>query len=276
MNKVIKCRKASIIEDEYVEKESDKDIDVLFEHLKNRNYLNIPNIIDKTDNKYKYEYIRGKKEKTYVKEQEIIKLMASLHFKTSYQKDVSKNKYRSIYETIENNINFIEDYYEKTIESIELETYMSPSHYLIARNYSVILGSIEYAKKELKAWFKLVENKEKERVCVVHNNIKLEHLIMGDNSYLVNWDDYIVDTPILDIYKYMQNEGLNISLKESYNLYKEHNKLNPEEEKLLFIILSIPRKIEEVENEYINTKNIKYIFDYLYQVSSLINTKTNS
>ena len=49
-----------------------------------------------------------------------------------------------------------------------------------------------------------------ERVCVVHNNLKDEHLLKNDKNYLISWDKYLIDTPVLDLYRFFQNENRSI------------------------------------------------------------------
>lgn len=272
MNSILKNR-AKIIEEDntkYILKPSEKNIEELFEYLRTRNFNNIPKIIDKTDNGFKYEYINEVKKNNYNKHLDLARVLSNLHYKTAYYKDVSKNKYREIYEKLSDKIEYIEDYYTKLIEKIEMEIYPSPSHYLIQRNYSIINGAINYSKKELKSWFKLVENKPKERVVVVHNNPKLEHLINGEEDYLINWDNYVVDTPILDLYKLYNDDKINSNFTSVYEEYSKEFTLTKEEKKLFFILISIPPKIEELDNELLNTKNIKQIINKIYYTNELI------
>ncbi len=272
MNSILKNR-AKIIEEDntkYILKPSEKNIEELFEYLRTRNFNNIPKIIDKTDNGFKYEYINEVKKNNYNKHLDLARVLSNLHYKTAYYKDVSKNKYREIYEKLSDKIEYIEDYYTKLIEEIEMEIYPSPSHYLIQRNYSIINGAINYSKKELKNWFKLVENKPKERVVVVHNNPKLEHLINGEEDYLINWDNYVVDTPVLDLYKLYNDDKINSDFTSVYEEYSKEFTLTKEEKKLFFILISIPPKIEELDNELLNTRNIKQIINKIYYTNELI------
>ena len=151
-----------------------------------------------------------------------------------------------------------------------MEIYPSPSHYLIERNFSIILGSINFIKVETKRWFKLVQDKTKERVCIVNNNPKKEHVIIGDKSYLTNWDNYMVDTPIIDLYKLYKVDN---NYKDFYDLYKEYSKnfnLTNEEKKLFFIMISIPPKIDFLDNEILNTKIVNDLINYQYKTNEFI------
>ncbi len=272
MNEIINSKSKVVIEEntKYFLKQSNTDIEGLFEYLHQRGFDYIPEIVSTSNDGIKYNYIESNNNDIKLKRLEISKILSFLHYKTAYHKDISKYKYREVYDKISEKCEFISKYYDELIEKIEMEIYPSPSHYLIERNFSIILGSLNYIKSELKKWFKLVENKTKERVCVVNNNPKLEHLIIGEKEYLTNWDNYMVDTPIIDIYKLYKT---NKNYENFYELYEEYTKnfvLTEEEKKMFFIMISIPPKIDEVANEMANTKNIKEIIDYLYRTNEFI------
>ena len=166
--------------------------------------------------------------------------------------------------------------HKKYIESIEEEVYMSPSHYLFARNYSVIDSSLKYAKSELDKWYKKVENKTKERVCTNHNNLSLEHFIYRDKGYLLSFDNYLVDTPILDLYKFYRKEGYKLDFNYLLDVYSENLTLLEEERMLFNVLISIPPKIEMIKNEYYNTINISDSLKYIYSGIDVVNKKEES
>lgn len=271
MNKVLN-NKAKYIEedDKYILKSTDKDIEELFSYLHSKGFDNIPDIVETSNEGIKYKYIESKNNDDNLKRLELSKLLSFLHYKTSYHKDISKHKYREIYDKLKEKIEYIEEYYNKLMDKIEMEIYPSPTHYLIERNYSIILGSINFIKSEIKRWFRLVENKTKERVSIVNNNPRKEHVIIGDKSYLVNWDNYMVDTPIIDLYKLYKVDN---NYKDFYELYKEYSKnfnLTEEEKKLFFIMISIPPKIEFLDDEILNTKIVGDLINYLYKTNEFI------
>ncbi|MBQ3142787.1 MAG: hypothetical protein IJB82_04700 [Bacilli bacterium] len=266
MNSVYTRR--SIINENYVSKKTKKDLRSLFDYLERRNFENFPKILDINDRELKTEYIKDINIKD--KSKALMEVVSLLHYKTSEYKDVSKNKYKEIYEKISDNIEYLTNYYNKLITNIERKTYFSPSEYLVARHFSIILSSLSYSKKELDLWYEIVESKTKERVVIVHNNLKKEHLLRGEKDYLINWDNYIVDTPVLDLYKFYSNEGFTEDFEELYNIYNNTFNLTKEENKLLFILMSIPKKIEFLTNEIKSSFNIKKILDVLYKTRSLV------
>ncbi len=197
--------------------------------------------------------------------------MALLHYKTIYYKEVSRKKYKDIYNTLIDNIDYLKDYYNKLIENIDNEVYMSPSNYLLARNYSVILKNFYYIEKELNKWYNLVKDKTKERVCIIHNNLKKDNFLMSSKNILTGWDNYLVDTPILDLYKLYRNEYKNMDMESIFKKYIEINKLTKEEISLFNVMISMPSTINITNNEYKKVVEVKSILDYTYRTSNFIN-----
>lgn len=262
MNK--KYRNKVIIDNEKVIKnKKDNSVSELFKYLDDRGFYSHPEVIDEDDSTYTMKKIECENYYEINEGVELIKVMSELHNKTQFYKDVSKNKYRSINDKLLNNIEYLKKYYLSLIEKIENEIYMSPSHYLFARNYSLIDSSLEYSKKELKKWFNLVSNKTKERVCIVHNNVSKKHFAKEGKGYLLSWDNHMVDTPVLDLYIFYKKEGYKLDFNYLLDIYNQGLELTDEEKILLNILISIPPKIEEIDNEYLNTINIKNTINYM-------------
>ena len=259
-----------IIEDNTVIKKKNDKLLELYDILDSRSFDNYPKVVSIDEDNIKSEYIESNKYHEMTKGVELIKTVSMLHYKTLQYKSVSKNKYRKIYDKISGNIEYLKKYYLDMISSIEEEVFWSPSHYLFARNYSIIDSSLKYASNTLKTWFKLVENKSKERVCIVHNNLSFDHFIHGDKNYLISFDNYLVDTPVLDLYTFYKKEGFKLDFNYLLNEYNQNLKLLDEEKMLFNILISIPPKIIEVKNEYLNTLNIKNSFDYIYASSNIV------
>lgn len=252
-------------------KKYNKNIFEIYELFELVGFENYPKIIEYDERNISYEYIKEKRFHEKIKNEEFIKTIALLHLKTQEYIEISINKYKKINDTIENNINYLTKYYETMINEIENEIYMSPSSYLIARNYSMIIISLDNAKTNLKKWYKKVENKTSERVCVIHNNLSLDHFIKSDINYLISFDGARVDTPILDLYKLYKKEGLNLNFNLLFNIYNQTFELTEEEKILFFSLISLPPKIERTNNEYEDTNNINEIFKYIYKTINLLN-----
>ncbi len=265
-----KYKNSVIINDNTVTKKRNDDVIDLYDYLLTRNFDNFPKIISKDERNINYEFIREEKYHEMTKGVEFMKVVSSLHSKTLFYKDVSKNKYKTIYDKLLSNIEYLKEYYENMASNIEETEFMSPSMYLFIRNYSALDSSLVYAEKELKKWYKKVSNNNKERVSIIHNNLSLDHFIRGDKNYLLSWDNYKVDTPVLDIYNFYKKEGFKLDFNYLLKIYNENLQLTQEEKQLLNILISMPPKLINITDESLNTINVKEFYDYIYSGISIV------
>lgn len=258
----------------FIIKPKNKDINELYTYLTNRGFMNYPKIIDSSrDEVNVFEYVEDIKLPKEQKCDDLIEIIASLHNKTSYFKEVSEDKFKSIYEDIKSNISYLSNYYNTLYEIGFNEVYESPSNYIFMRNYFKINAALEYANSELDNWYSLVTNETKIRVCLIHNNLELNHLL---NNKLISWDNYMIDTPVIDIVKLYKNEWKNINFSEILERYIYKFPLLDYEKKLLFILISLPPQIKKSNNEFEKCKVISEVMDYVFKTEELIrpyNTK---
>ena len=258
----------------FIIKPKNKDINELYTYLTNRGFMNYPKIIDSSrDEVNVFEYVEDIKLPKEQKCDDLIEIIASLHNKTSYFKEVSEDKFKSIYEDIKSNISYLSNYYNTLYEIGFNEVYASPSNYIFMRNYFKINAALEYANSELDNWYSLVTNETKIRVCLIHNNLELNHLL---NNKLISWDNYMIDTPVIDIVKLYKNEWKNINFSEILERYIYKFPLLDYEKKLLFILISLPPQIKKSNNEFEKCKVISEVMDYVFKTEELIrpyNTK---
>lgn len=259
---------------DFIIKPKNKDINELYTYLTNRGFMNYPKIIDSSrDEVNVFEYVEDIKLPKEQKCDDLIEIIASLHNKTSYFKEVSEDKFKSIYEDIKSNISYLSNYYNTLYEIGFNEVYASPSNYIFMRNYFKINAALEYANNELDNWYSLVTSETKIRVCLIHNNLELNHLL---NNKLISWDNYMIDTPVIDIVKLYKNEWKNINFSEILERYIYKFPLLDYEKKLLFILISMPPQIKKSNNEFEKCKVISEVMDYVFKTEELIrpyNTK---
>ncbi len=259
-------------EGKFVVKEKGKaNIRDVYSYLNSRNFSYFPKIVDDTRSGVNiYEYVEDSPTPKNQKAHDMIRLVALLHNKTSYFKEVSLDTYQEIYENIKSNTTFLREYYNSLFDEFLLEEFMSPSKYLFTRNYTTISDALSFCDKELDEWFDLVKEESKQRVALLHNKLELSHYIKGDNDYLVSWDDSTIDTPVWDIVKFYKKEYYDLEFSSILKEYLDDYKLNKDELKLLFILLVLPDKIEFGNNEYHNTNIVRNFLDYLFKTEELI------
>ncbi len=269
-NKITIKGKATIVDTEsgkYVIKEKQKDIKSLYNYLSSRDFTNYPQIIDEYDNNYVYEYLKDNPSPLNQKCVDMAKLLANLHYKTSYFKPIVKDEIKGVYENILSNINYFENYYQKLIDKASNKEYPSPSNYLLLRNETKINSLISYLKKELEKWYKIVINNEKERVVYNHNNLSIDHYI---SNYFISWDNYQIDTPVLDLINLYKNDYNKYDYSNFLENYTKRFELLEEEKLLLFIIISLPDIKYLKEDELTNTIIIGKLINYINSSEKLI------
>jgi len=252
-------------------KPENKDLISIFDYLKSRNFDYFPNLYSNSrDDSYVYEYIEDYKGLNPQKSEDLINLVALLHSKTSFNKEVSEETYKEIYENIKNNILYLREYYLKNYEIFLKDIYMSPSRYEFMRNYSKIQAALNFTENELDDWYNLVKEKKNERVSLIHNNLSLDHYIRSDKDYLISWDYAKFDTPVLDLVKLYQNNFWELEFSSIFNKYLSITNLSEHEKKLFFILISLVPEIEFIENEFECSKKMRQDLDYIFKTEEFL------
>lgn len=273
--RITKNKSAMIIdstEGRFVLKKENKDLYTLFNYLNKRGFNNFPKLVKNfRDEENLFEYVS--EDETF-KEQKLASLsgvLSSLHNKTVYFKSTSLDNYKEIYENISSNLKYISNYYNVMFLTFLNDEYQSPSKYLFSRNYFKIKEAIKFCSDELENWYNLVQDKENVRVSVVHNNLAMDHFIDNNESpVLISWDNYKIDTPVLDFVTLYHNEYLNYDFSSFLTEYLSTFELLEEEKKLLFILISIPLLVTKGNTEFENTKKMHENIIYLYKTEKLI------
>ena len=265
-----KCTIINSMDGDFVIKPK-SNVKEIYSYLDSRNFFNHPKLVDESRSDIDIsEYIE---DYDYPKEQKLedmISLVLDMHRKTSYTKKVTEDKYKEIYETLKNNIDYYKYSYNKLIKKIEATRFMSPSNYLFIRNSSKVLNALKYSERTLNNWY--INNKEKGEISLslVHNNLRLEHYLKKDKDYLISFDHAKIDSPILDIYTLYKNEYSNPNINKCIKKYIDNSDISEEDRQLLFAMLSVPDEFKFNDKELESTINIKSKINYLYKVEELI------
>lgn len=245
--------------------------ETIYKYLESRNFNYYPTRINDEDDEYQIsEYVEEIDMPSDQKILDMIDLVSLLHYKTTHYKEVDEDDYKKIYEDVMNNVNYLHSYYIDIISIIETKVYMSPSEYLLARNISKIFSAIEFSRGELEKWYILVKDKRKQRLVVLHNNLEINHFIRNNNSYLISWDKAKIDMPIFDLYKLYRKHALDFEFDVILRTYEKNYPLLEEERKLLFILITLPDKIEFNDSEYEMCKKISRQIDIIYKTEALL------
>ena len=254
-----------------IKDKKNKDIGELYKYLNSRSFKYYPKLIeDNRDEVNVFEYVEDNSIDSEQKLIDLINLVSLLHTKTSYFKEITNDKIKEIYEELLGRVEYMEDYFNKIIFEIEDNVFVSPSGNLLLINSNKIFSALTFLKNEIEEWYKISIDSNKMRVSIVHNNLELDHYIKNENEYLISWDNYIVDSPILDIVKLYKNVYLTMNFSNPLKVYMEKFPLNEDEKKLLFIMLVMPDEINLSDNELKNISIVRKYLDYIYKTEELI------
>lgn len=242
----------------------------IINYLKSRNFDYMPKLLSEENDDYQIStYVEGLDVPDEQKMVDLIHLTALLHSKTTHYKEVDINEYESLYQDLNGNIEYLYNHYTNLITKIETKVYMSPSEFLLARNISLIFKTLDENKQRLEMWHEMVKEKRKMRNVVLHNNLKLEHFIRNEKSYLVSWDKAKIASPVFDIYKLYQNHVLDFEFEELLKEYEKNYPLTKDEKELLYILISMPDIINYNEEEYEMCKKISTMLDKMYKTKKI-------
>lgn len=247
----------------------------VYEYLKSRGFNYYPSIIEFDNNYIITEYIEEIETPEDQKILDLIDLVSLLHYKTTYYKDIDDDEYKKIYEDIKNNIEYLYSYYSEMIDIIENNEYYSPSEIYLLNNISILYSCLNYTNNELEKWLGIIENKKRMRYVILHNNLSLDHFLKNDKSYLISFDKSIIDIPIFDLYKLYKRYSY-FDFYPIFKRYEKYYKLTKEERLLLFILISLPDKIELNTDEDNNMDNVIKLFDNIYSSKKLIEEYSNN
>ena len=272
-HRYIKEGKVVIVDTEqgkFVIKEKQKNKKI-YNYLNSRNFDYYPKMINDNNEDYDViEFIEDFDTPLDQKMMDLIDLVSLLHNKTTHYQESNEDDYKQIYEDINNNIIYLNSYYNDLINIIDTKVYMSPAEYLLARNISKVFAALSFARDELEAWYEIVKENKKKRLVVLHNNLELNHFLRNTQPYLISWDKSRIDTPIFDLYKLYKRNGLQFEFSEVLNRYEKNYPLLPEEKKLLFILMALPDKVDFIDDEYENCKRVNTMIDFVYKTEMLI------
>lgn len=250
IKKIEKIGKVTVVEtdkEKLVLKDTHID-EKIIAYLKSRNFEYMPLILENKE----YNVVRYINDYNIPKEQkleDLVKLTALLHNKTTHYKKIDIEKIEKLFEQLKNNINYLYSLYTDKITLIESKVFMSPSEQLFAANITDLYKGLDNNKKKLSEWYDIVKNKKKERNVVIHNNLKIDHFLRNEKSYLISWDKSKIDSPVFDLYKLFRNEP-DTNFEEILEIYEKSYPLTKDEKLLLELLIEIPEDISFKETEY--------------------------
>lgn len=272
-----KIGSASIIttnDKKYVIKKVNRKIDP-FDYLLTRNFNNFPKVYSNIQDEVELtEYIENQNTPVEQKIEDLVYLSSILHTKTTFYKTVDEDYLKNIYETIITKQEMMYKFYNELQNVIELEVYMSPANYLLIRNISIIYLALRKSREYIENWYEIMKETKKVRLAYIHGNLEKNHLIEGNDLYLVSWDKSRIDLPIYDLETLYRKNYSDTNLSSVLDIYESKYPLKKEEYYLLMSLLLIPDKLNLNLAEYPKTKEVTNLI--LYMDKTLTYLENNS
>jgi len=267
-----KIKKAYIIDtkdNRYVLKPNTNNYDI-YKYLKSRDFNYFPDNYNINGNYDLSSYIEDNSLNNDQKLNDLISVMATLHKKTSYLRELDLDDIKATYEELLNKINDAIKYYSTLNDYIDTLVFYSPSEYLLIRNISLIYFMLEFSKRKLDDWYNNIREEKSIRNSLIHNNLEMDHLLINNGYYLISWDKAMFSLPIDDLYKLYINNYSRMELGDFIRNYQSINHLNKYELDLLLIKLAIPSIVELTSDTFDDVKKINKLLFYLNKVYKLI------
>lgn len=239
----------------------------IYEYLQTRNFQNLPQLLTSSQDEYTlYPYIEDYPIPKEQRVEDFIYLMSVLHNKTTFYKTVDLNKIKEIFENIRSKQDYLIQYYHNLQDIIEVEKYMSPSHYQLVRNLSLIYFHLTESKIQIEKWYELMKNNKKMRYVMTHGNLKKEHFIENQDLYLISWGHARINSPVYDLENFYRNNWQETTLGDFLEVYQSKYMLRKEELYLFLSLIHLPEKIEFHESELENAQLVYSMIRYHNQL----------
>lgn len=273
MNNITKIDNLKIISKDNdkicIKKNNDRNILNKYKYLKVKDFNNF--IDTRIINGYEIrKYVDETKVSNEDKINELIYIISLLHTKTTHYKNISINNIKKQYEKLTDEIIEVKNYYDKLCDDNDYLLFIKPSMFLLIKNISIVLISLDKSKYYLDKWYEIIKDKLRKRVVMNHNNLKISNFILGDIPYLINWDKSIIDSPIYDLVSLFQNNYNDLDMIDIFEIYKSKYNLYDEEKYLLYSLLLKVDKLKLNKNELLNTREVYNLVRYLEKINDFL------
>lgn len=242
-----------------------------YQYLNSRGFNNYVPVIDYSRSNYDiFPFIHENNVPYSQKGNDLARVIAIMHAKTSYNKDIDQSVYDNIFNNINDNCDYLQDYYSKMYDDLFHIKYHKPHEIIFIDYFSKINNTISFCKAEVEKWYTLVSEKKNQRVALIHNNLKLDHFLEGEDDYLISFDKSRFDTPVIDLVKLYKEEYNKLDFSEVLKNYLYHYSYNDDELKLFFVLISLPDEIKFDNNNYKNVELITNLVNYIKKAEALM------
>ena len=253
-----------------IKKKKKYDIDKIYKYLDDHNINNYLKPYKITDKELYFDYMDKKDLASDEVAKRLVYNLADIQNKTTIYKEIDKDKLKEEYDTFNNKINYLEEYYFNMQDIIENKVYMSPSEYLFIRNVSIIYSALNYSKHLLDSWYKIMLEKHQERYVYAHGKCELNHFITSSDDYFISLEKAHLQRPPYDFIYFFKKNYEDSDMLSNFRFYQNRYHYKEEEYLYLLINLSIPDKVDIYKSSLSKCIELTKFFDRLKITSDFI------
>lgn len=236
----------------------------LYDYLLSRNFSFFLYPENNFDDEYEvYAYVNEISTLKEEKATHLIAILAELQNRTTSYKEYTLDEIKEIYETKNNQINYLQQYYNDLEEVFSSNVYPAPYQALLLNNVSKIYNTLSYSKNLVGEWYNQIINNQKKRLVLLHNHLSLDHFIDTKDAKMINFDYAKYDSPIYDFAYFYKKHYLELDMTSLFSMYQHKYMYTSEELLLFFIEIIIPEKVMITNNVYENTLAIYHLITYI-------------
>lgn len=274
MPKIINYKsKSKIVETDkgkYLYKLRKKENTTTFNYLRLKGFNNFLEPLTITPQYEVYPYIEELNIPDSDKAIELINNLIILHVKTTTYQEIDLEKTKALYNDIKEKITYLRNYYLDLQDFLETREFMSPAEYLLMINISTFYKALRFSEGEVDNWYKEKSSLTRERTVMLHKNLSLEHFLIGEKPYFINWDYATRDLVIYDFLSFYHNEFKNVEMTSLFEQYQAKYTYTNEEQMLFNALIAIPPKLTFKNSTIVNLINVRNAVDYVSKTNNFL------
>lgn len=254
----------------FIKPRSSYNIEEVYKYLDDHAVNNYLKPAEVTDKELIFPYF----EKTSLTDDEISKRLVLnltiLQNKTTTYQKLNLDEVKNFYEGTKKKINYLFSYYHDIVLQLETKVYYLPTEYLFLRNSSIINRQLKVATDLLEEWYKIVKNKERERLAFCHGKCELAHFLPIDDGYFISLEKAHLGRVTDDIENLFRKNFSSIDLTSTYNIYQQKYPYTLDEKLFLLVKLAIPPKIDIYPCNLETNKRLLNFYEQLIDFNKFI------
>lgn len=192
--------------------------------------------------------------------------LGKMHAKSSYTLNVTQSFFSELTMNLEELIEESYQQYEKIIKIIERKEYKSPFEWYFINHFNQIIDSLDKSRTHLTSFKNITKDKASLRQVIIHQNFSYDHVFITKDKIIGN-DKMKLASPVYDLKDLFEKVTFgSIDISGMINEYLKNIELEDYEKEWLLSLLFIVPKLNIIENDI---KNLKNMMNILFKYKSI-------